>query len=154
MRLVGDSPASNWLELSGTALAIIPSGQSKYTWTKTKLAMAKKKRAIIADLTIFPIGEGTSLGDFVKKAFEAMTEVKAVKLYPTAMSTIIETDDIRKVLTTLERAHDAILSMGAKRVHIALRVDHRLDNPHDAEYKVGRMTGRIRRGSSSSRSRA
>jgi uncharacterized protein (TIGR00106 family) len=116
--------------------------------------MANKKQAIIADLSIFPIGEGTSLGDFVKKAFEAMKEVKGVKIYPTAMSTIIETDEMGKVFTTLERAHDAILRMGAKRVHIALRVDHRLDNPHDAEYKVGRMTGRVRNRSSSSRSRA
>jgi len=114
--------------------------------------MANKKQAIIADLTIFPVGEGTSVGDFVKKAFEAMTRVEGVKIRPTAMSTIIETDDLSKVVTTLERAHEAILSMGAKRVYIALRVDHRLDNPHDAEYKVGRMTGRIRNRSSLGRS--
>jgi uncharacterized protein (TIGR00106 family) len=114
--------------------------------------MVNRRQAIIADLTIFPIGEGTSLGDFVKKAFEAMTEVKGVKIYPTAMSTIIETDDMSKVFTTLERAHNAILGMGAKRVHIMLRVDHRLDNPHNAEYKVSRMTGRIRSRSSSTRS--
>jgi len=114
--------------------------------------MANKRQAIIADLTIFPVGEGTSVGDFVKKAFEAMSEVKGVKIQPTAMSTIIETDDLGKVITTLERAHDAILSMGAKRIYIALRVDNRLDNPNDAEYKVGRMTGRIRNRSSSGRS--
>jgi uncharacterized protein (TIGR00106 family) len=111
--------------------------------------MANKKQVIIADLTIFPVGEGTSVGDFVKKAFEAMTEVKGVKIQPTAMSTIIEADDLGKVITTLERAHHAILNMGAKRVYIALRVDHRLDSPHDAEYKVGRMTGRILSRSSS-----
>jgi len=114
--------------------------------------MTNKKQAIIADLAIFPVGEGTSVGDYVKKAFEAMAEVKGVRIQPTAMSTIIETDDISKVITALERAHGAILSMGAKRVYIALRVDHRLDNPHDAEYKVGRMTGRIRKHSSRNRS--
>ncbi len=115
--------------------------------------MANKKQAIIADLTIFPVGEGTSVGDYVKKAFEAMTRVKGVKIQPTAMSTIIEADDLGKVILTLETAHDAILSMGAKRVYIALRVDHRLDNPHDAEYKVSRMTGRrIRNRSRISRS--
>jgi uncharacterized protein (TIGR00106 family) len=110
------------------------------------------KQAIIADLTIFPVGEGTSVGDFVKKAFEAMKKVKGVKIQPTAMSTIIETDDLGKVILTLEKAHDAILSMGAKRVYIALRVDHRLDNPHDAKYKVGRITGRIQNRSGFGRS--
>jgi uncharacterized protein (TIGR00106 family) len=114
--------------------------------------MAIKKWAIIADFTIFPVGEGTSVGDFVKKAFEAMKEVRGVKIEPTAMSTIIETDDLSKVIRIVERAHDAILSMGAKRVYIALRVDHRLDNPHNAEYKVDRMTGRIRSQSSPGRS--
>ena len=119
---------------------------------KKQVTMSNKKQAVIADLTIFPVGEGTSVGDFVKKAFEAISEVKGVKVQPTAMSTIIETDDLGKVVTTLERAHDAILGMGAKRIYIALRVDHRLDNPHDAEYKVGRMTGRIRSRSSPSKS--
>jgi uncharacterized protein (TIGR00106 family) len=116
--------------------------------------MANKKQTVIADLTIFPVGEGTSVGDFVRKAFEAMTKMKGVKIQPTAMSTIIETDDLGKVLLALETAHDAILSMGAKRVYIALRVEHRLDDPHDAEYKVGRMTGRIRNRSSFGESRA
>jgi len=110
--------------------------------------MASKKQAVIADLTIFPVGEGTSVGDFVKKAFEAMTGVKGVRIQPTAMSTIIETDDLNKVIKTMERAHEAILGMGAKRIYIALRVDHRLDEPHDAEYKVSRMTGTIKRRSS------
>ncbi len=105
--------------------------------------MATKKQTIIADLTIFPVGEGTSVGDYVRTAFEAMKEVKGVKIQPTAMSTIIEADDLTQVISTLERAHDAILRMGAKRVYIALRVDHRLDDPHDARYKVDRMTGRI-----------
>jgi uncharacterized protein (TIGR00106 family) len=110
--------------------------------------MANKKQAIIADLSIFPVGEGTSLGDFVKKAFEAMKRVEGVKLTPTAMSTIIEAEDMGRVFETIENAHEAVLSMGAKRVHIALRVDHRLDNPHDAEYKVGRITGKISKRSS------
>lgn len=79
--------------------------------------MANKKQAIIANLTIFPVGEGTSVGDFVKRTFEAMTEVKGVKIQPTAMSTIIEADDLGKVITTLERVHAAILSMGETSLH-------------------------------------
>jgi uncharacterized protein YqgV (UPF0045/DUF77 family) len=31
--------------------------------------------------------------------------------------------------------------MGAKRVYFVLRVDTRLDHPHDAEYKVRRIAG-------------
>jgi len=110
--------------------------------------MATKKQAVIADLSIFPIGEGTSLGDSVRKAFQAMSRVKGVKLQPTAMSTIIEADELGKVIETLEKAHEAILSTGAQRIHIALRVDHRLDRPHDADYKVGRITGMVQKDAS------
>jgi len=33
--------------------------------------------------------------------------------------------------------------MGAKRVYIVLRIDHRLDKAETASYKVNRITGKI-----------
>ncbi len=47
--------------------------------------MATEKQTIIANLTIFPVGEGTSVGNYVRTAFEAMREVKGVKIQPTAI---------------------------------------------------------------------
>lgn len=105
--------------------------------------VTKKRGVVIADLTIFPVGEGTSVGDFVNKAFESMSKVKGVKLQPTSMSTIVETDDLHKVISTLERAHETMLGMGAKRVYIVMKVDHRLDKPHSGQYKIDRMTRKI-----------
>ena len=94
-------------------------------------------------MTIFPIGEGTSVGNYAREAFKAMKDNENVKLEPTAMSTVVEAGNLRDVLTTLETAHEAILKMGAKRVYIVLRVDHRLDKPHSADYKINRMTGKL-----------
>jgi uncharacterized protein YqgV (UPF0045/DUF77 family) len=43
----------------------------------------------------------------------------------------------------VERAHAALVRMGAQRISINLRIDHRLDKPETIEYKVGRLRGEI-----------
>jgi len=40
------------------------------------------------------------------------------------------------------KAHASLLRMGARRIAIQLRIDHRLDKPETIEYKVGRILGR------------
>ncbi len=105
--------------------------------------MANKKPKVIADITIFPTGVGTSVGDYVRAAFKSMKSVKGVKLQPNAMSTVIEADSLRAVFLAADRAHKAVLKMGAKRVYIVLRIDHRLDKPETASYKLDRIKGKI-----------
>jgi len=43
------------------------------------------------------------------------------------------------VFLAVKRAHAALLEMGAQRVAIVLRIDHRLDKAETIEYKVGRI---------------
>ena len=71
-----------------------------------------------------------------------MKTVRNVKLVPTAMSTIIEADNLDDVLLVLRKAHAALLKMGAKRISIVLRIDHRLDKLETIKYKVDRIRGR------------
>jgi uncharacterized protein (TIGR00106 family) len=81
---------------------------------------------IIAELAIFPTSEGASVSRFVK---EAVRVIKASGLHSETggMSTTLEAPDLETLFKVIEEAHQAILKMGAKRVHIDLRVDHRLD---------------------------
>ena len=107
--------------------------------------MPNKKTRVIADITIFPVGVGSSVGDYVRAAFTEMKRVRGVKLLPNAMSTVIEADDLRSVFLATERAHERIVAMGAKRVYIVLRLDHRLDKRETARYKLERISGGKRR---------
>jgi uncharacterized protein YqgV (UPF0045/DUF77 family) len=43
------------------------------------------------------------------------------------MSTTLEAPDLPTLFRVIEDAHAAILKLGARRIHIDLRVDHRLD---------------------------
>jgi uncharacterized protein (TIGR00106 family) len=105
--------------------------------------MAKTKSKVIADITIFPVGTGSSVGDYVRSAFKAMGKVKHVRLIPNSMSTVIEADNLETVLLTVSKAHTAITKMGAKRVYMILKIDHRLDKQENAKYKLDRIQGKI-----------
>jgi len=100
------------------------------------------KLKVIGDLSIYPIGEGTSLGDYVRAASRAMERAPGVRFVPGAMSTAMEADSLAQIFEAVKRAHAALRKMGAKRIAIQLRIDHRLDKPETIEYKVGRIRGR------------
>ncbi len=55
------------------------------------------------------------------------------------MSTVIEADSLQAVFSAADRAYQTVLKMGAQRVYIVLRIDHRLDKPETARYKVNRI---------------
>jgi len=101
----------------------------------------RSKPRVIGDVSIYPIGEGTSLGDYVRAASKAMAGVPGLRLVPGPMSTALEADRIDTILRAVKRAHAALLKMGAKRIAVQLRIDHRLDKPETIEYKVGRIKG-------------
>lgn len=103
--------------------------------------MASHKSKVIADITIFPVGVGPSVGDYVRAAFKSMASVKGVKLQPTAMATVIEADSLQAVFLAADKAHRTILKMGAQRIYIVLRIDHRLDKLETARYKLNRIKG-------------
>jgi uncharacterized protein (TIGR00106 family) len=81
---------------------------------------------IIAELAIFPTSEGSSVSRFVKEAIRTI-EASGLRSETGGMSTTLEAPDLKSLFRVIEEAHAAILKMGARRIHIDLRVDHRLD---------------------------
>ena len=97
---------------------------------------------LIASLTIFPVGIGTSLGDYVRKAHSAIKDVEGIEVEATPMATIVEAPSLDKVLEAVRAGHSAMLEAKAPRIHIALTVDDRRDRPPSSRrYKVERMIG-------------
>ena len=81
---------------------------------------------IIAELAIFPTSEGSSVSRFVKEAIRII-EASGLTNETGGMSTTIEAPDLGTLFKVIEEAHRATLKMGAKRIHIDIRIDHRLD---------------------------
>ncbi len=81
---------------------------------------------IIAEFAIFPTSEGASVSRFVREAIRII-EASGFYSQTGGMSTTIEAPDLDSLFRVIKEAHAAILEMGARRIHIDLRVDHRLD---------------------------
>ena len=98
--------------------------------------MKKKRIVTIAEFSIHPIGSGTSVSRYVKKALDSISKVKALEFQVTPMATILEARNISSILKAVEVSHLALRKMGAKRISSTLRIDERLDKPRTMDDKT------------------
>ena len=96
----------------------------------------EKKLTIIAEISILPLGEGTTLSPYVRRAVEAIRSVDGLKIQVTPMCTVLEATDLEQILEAFKRAHKAVREAGAKRIVSYLKIDDRLDKPRSMEDKV------------------
>jgi uncharacterized protein (TIGR00106 family) len=95
---------------------------------------------VIADFSVHPIGEGTSVSSYVKPAVDELKKAKGVRLMVTPMGTVLEADSLSEVLEAVKAAHEALFMAGASRVSLSLHVDDRRDKPRRMEDKVAAVT--------------
>jgi uncharacterized protein (TIGR00106 family) len=81
---------------------------------------------ILAQLSVYPIGEGTSLSRYVKKGIEVIQE-SGYHYEIGGMSTCIEVPDLDTLFFLVKKVHQAHLDEGARRITIDLKVDDRRD---------------------------
>ena len=97
----------------------------------------KRRRIVsIAEFSIHPIGTGTSVSRYVKRALQAISKIEGLESQVTPMATILEAQDIHTLLKAVEVSHSALRSMGAKRISSILRIDERLDKPRTMKDKT------------------
>jgi len=89
---------------------------------------------IIAELTITPLGEGTSVSKYVKAAFNAIKST-GLKIELTPMSTVVEARSLDEIFQAVKLGEQAMIDMGAKRIIIDIKIDHRLDKDATMESK-------------------
>jgi uncharacterized protein (TIGR00106 family) len=90
---------------------------------------------IIANFAIFPTSEGASVSQYVKKVIKII-EDSGLKNETGGMSTVIEAPDLVTLFQVIEKADEALVKMGARRIHIDLNVDHRLDTEATIDSKL------------------
>ena len=93
---------------------------------------------IIANFAIFPTSEGASVSKYVKEAINII-ENSGLKNETGGMSTVIEAPDLATLFQVIEKAHEAIAKMGARRIHIDLNIDHRLDKEATIQSKLNAL---------------
>jgi len=83
---------------------------------------------MIAQLSVYPVGEGTHVGRFVRKGVAAI-KASGYVYEIGSMSTAVEVPDLDALFDLVKKVHAAHVSEGAGRVIIDLKVDDRRDQP-------------------------
>ena len=81
---------------------------------------------IIAQLSIAPVGKEVSVSKYVKLVLGNLKK-EQVKFETNAMSTVIETEDLKTLFDIVEKSHNIVLGAGAYRVITELKIDDRRD---------------------------
>jgi uncharacterized protein (TIGR00106 family) len=89
---------------------------------------------VVADIAIMPVGEGTSLSKYVKRAIEELRKA-GLKVEVSAMSTSVEANSTEQIFKAFEKAKETLFDMGAKRVYAIIRIDERRDKKISIESK-------------------
>ena len=96
---------------------------------------------MIAQLSVYPLGEGTSVSRFVKRGV-AVIEASGLPYEVGGMSTSVETTDLDTLFDLIKKVHAAHVAEGAQRVIIDLRVDDRRDIKATIASKKNSVTGK------------
>ena len=94
---------------------------------------------MIAQLSVFPIGEGTSLSRFVRKGIEIIERSGYVHEVG-GMGTTVEIPDLDALFGLVKQVHAAHIAEGAGRVVIDLKIDDRRDKPATIASKKSAVT--------------
>lgn len=84
------------------------------------------EKKMIAQLSVYPIGDGTSLGRFVRKGISVIKQ-SGYKYEVGGMSTAVEVQNLDALFDLVKKVHAAHVAEGAQRVIIDLKVDDRRD---------------------------
>lgn len=90
---------------------------------------------VIAELSIFPTSEGASVSRYVREVVRTI-ENSGLRSETGAMSTTIEAPDVETIFKLVADCNKVLVEMGAKRIHIDLRVDNRLDKKASIDSKL------------------
>ncbi len=91
---------------------------------------------VIVEFSVIPLGTGDV--SVSKEVTKAVKEVAAsgLKYQLTPSCTIIEGDDLSKVIEVVLKAHEAVFETGSKRVVTRINIDDRRDKKRTMEEKV------------------
>jgi len=89
---------------------------------------------MIADLTIFPVGEGTSLSDYVAVVLKVIHE-SGLKYNLHSMGTNVE-GDFDDIMAIVKKCHQELFEKGCQRISTSIKLDDRADKIYSMENKV------------------
>ncbi len=94
---------------------------------------------LLAQLSVYPVGSGVSLGKYVRKGVKVIEE-SGYTYQVGGMSTSIEVPDLEALFELVKKIRQAQFDEGAERIIIELKVDERRDKDATLQGKIDSVT--------------
>lgn len=94
---------------------------------------------LLAQLSVYPVGSGVSLGKYVRKGVKVI-EDSGYTYQVGGMSTSIEVPGLEELFELVKKIRQAQIDEGAERVIIELKVDDRRDKDATLRGKIDSVT--------------
>ena len=94
---------------------------------------------LLAQLSVYPIGTGVSLGKYVKKSVRIIEE-SGYTYQVGGMSTSVEVPDLQQLFDLIEKIRQAQIDEGAERIILEVKVDDRRDKDATLQKKIDSVT--------------
>lgn len=89
---------------------------------------------VISEVSITPIGKGTSVGKYIKKVIELFRRRK-LKMFHSPMGTCIEAP-LDEIFSAINEVHEVLAKSGVKRISTLIKIDDRRDKKTRMEDKL------------------
>lgn len=89
---------------------------------------------MIADLTVFPVGSGTSLSDYVAEVLKII-EKSGLNYELHSMGTNVE-GEFDDIVNIVKECHEKLKEMGCGRITSTIKFDDRIDKTYPMRHKV------------------
>jgi len=90
----------------------------------------------LVEVSVIPLGTGTaSVSQYVARAVQVLQAEEGIRYELTGMGTIIE-GDLSRLMTLIQRMHEAVLDAGVMRVVTTVKIDDRRDRDSSSTSKV------------------
>jgi uncharacterized protein (TIGR00106 family) len=93
------------------------------------------RKMIVAEVSVSVLGEGSSIGRFVRVAVESLRK-SGLKTVSGPNGTSVEAASVDDILDAVKAAHLVVVETGAKRVVTTLKIDDRRDKPATLQTKL------------------
>ena len=90
---------------------------------------------ITAEVSVVPIGVGTSESRAVKKFIEGLKK-SGLKVFPGPMCTAIETERVEELFDAIGEAHNDLFEEGFQRIITTIKIDDRRDKKSTIKHKL------------------
>ena len=112
--------------------------------------MSGNETSFTAEISIIPIttnnnnSDNTSMSKEIALVYDAISQIKGLKIILTAMGTQVESNNLDNILQAIKISHMTLRNIGIERIISSIRIDERLGKINTLEGKIKSVKDKIK----------